>query len=319
MKRPNGTGGVRKLSGRRTKPFQAVVSQMEDGSRVQKSLGVFRTKKEALEALAQYSVDPINLDARSWTFSDVYSVVYAEAKPSIQLRLSTAYNRCEDLHGKRCVDITVSDLDRAAASLAGKSAQTQLSMTILFSRVYEHLLRHNAVRRDLSQYVKMPEPAKKQDRVTLDKNEIEYVISRQDSMTILLYTGMRINEMLNLKLENVHFGDYPYLDIVKSKTPSGIRKIPIHKDIMPIVEKAKGEYLVEPHITYNGYMDHWKGIEKTPRAFRRTFSTYAKSSGMDDFYRRAIMGHSQKGLTDEVYTDALLPDLYREMQKLSFK
>ena len=40
---------------------------------------------------------------------------------------------------------------------------------------------------------------------------------------ILIYTGLRIDELLSLEKENVHLNER-YLDIVKSKTKSGIRK-----------------------------------------------------------------------------------------------
>lgn len=277
-----------------------------------------------MDALSRYSTDPINLDARSWTFSDVYSVVYADAKPSMRLRLKTAYNRCEFLHRKRMVDVTVSDLDLAASLFAGQSHESQASFTMLISRIYQHLIRHDAVKRDLTPYIKMPEPTAPKDRVILDKDEIKAVLERGDEvMKLLLYTGMRINELLEMKMKDVYLDcEYPNLHVIKSKTSNGIRRIPIHKDVLDIVESQAGkEYLINPHLGYMHYMRHeWVkyGIEKNPRDFRRTFATYSKSCGMDDFFRRAIMGHSQKGITDRVYTDAMLPDMYRELQKLEY-
>ena len=39
---------------------------------------------------------------------------------------------------------------------------------------------------------------------------------------------------------------------------------------------------------------------------------------MDDYHRKYMMGHKQGNITDDVYTDAMLPDLYAEMIKLKY-
>lgn len=43
---------------------------------------------------------------------------------------------------------------------------------------------------------------------------------------VLLYSGVRISEMLDLKKENVHLNEQ-YFDVICSKTENGIRKVPI--------------------------------------------------------------------------------------------
>ncbi|QQY27063.1 site-specific integrase [Thomasclavelia ramosa] len=48
---------------------------------------------------------------------------------------------------------------------------------------------------------------------------------------MLIYSGMRIGELLNLKKEDIHF-DETYLVITESKTESGIRKVPIADKVM---------------------------------------------------------------------------------------
>ena len=43
---------------------------------------------------------------------------------------------------------------------------------------------------------------------------------------MLIYTGVRISEMLDLKKENVHLKEQ-YFDVLASKTENGIRIVPI--------------------------------------------------------------------------------------------
>lgn len=52
---------------------------------------------------------------------------------------------------------------------------------------------------------------------------------------ILIYTGLRIEELLLLKKENINLNVH-YLNIVKFKTESGIRKVPISDYIYPFIK-----------------------------------------------------------------------------------
>ena len=69
MKLPNGYGAVVKLSGKRRKPYAArvTVKWTEDGKQVRKYLGFYRTRQEALKALADYNANPYDLEAREVT------------------------------------------------------------------------------------------------------------------------------------------------------------------------------------------------------------------------------------------------------------
>ena len=49
---------------------------------------------------------------------------------------------------------------------------------------------------------------------------------------MLLYSGVRISEMLDLKKENVHLNEQ-YFDVICSKTENGIRKVPIADKVLP--------------------------------------------------------------------------------------
>ena len=53
---------------------------------------------------------------------------------------------------------------------------------------------------------------------------------------ILIYTGVRIGELLSLKKENVYL-DKQYFIVIKSKTQNGVRKVPIADNILPFFQK----------------------------------------------------------------------------------
>ena len=56
MKRANGTGAITKVSGRRRKPYQVMITVgwSNEGKQIRKSLGYFETMDKATVALANY-------------------------------------------------------------------------------------------------------------------------------------------------------------------------------------------------------------------------------------------------------------------------
>lgn len=57
-----------------------------------------------------------------------------------------------------------------------------------------------------------------------------------DTILILIYTGMRVGELLDIKVENVHINE-KYM-VGGSKTEAGKnRVIPFHERIVPLVKK----------------------------------------------------------------------------------
>ena len=55
-----------------------------------------------------------------------------------------------------------------------------------------------------------------------------------DVMRILALSGMRVNELYDLRCRDVAGGVF---DIRKAKTPSGMRKVPIHSALEPIIAR----------------------------------------------------------------------------------
>ena len=81
---------------------------------------------------------------------------------------------------------------------------------------------------------------------------------------MLIYTGVRISEMLDLKKENIYL-DEQYFEIIDSKTENGIRKVPISDYILPFFknwyQSSKIEYLLhtpdQKHFKYRNYYDSY--------------------------------------------------------------
>lgn len=54
---------------------------------------------------------------------------------------------------------------------------------------------------------------------------------------MLIYSGVRVSELLDLKRENVHIDEH-YFKVVEGKTESGIRIVLIHDKTHPFLENG---------------------------------------------------------------------------------
>ena len=332
MKRPNGTGGVRKLSGRRRKPWQAVVTNgeyLKDNKIVKKqtSIGTYATKKEALLALASFHANGLSADGRKITFAQVYDEIFDDFTDSMKKSIRTAYNYCTPIKNKRMVDLKIDHYQLVMDGIAEKSNASKNNLKILFMAINRYCLERDYIIKDYSRFVKINRKIEIPKQNIYTKKEIEIVEKSQDPVQmILLYTGMRISELLNLKTKDISkHGNRLLIHVTKAKTRSGIRIIPVHNKIAQIVsDRLTGTYLIEPHLLYekqkasfyNFNKNH--GLSHKFHDFRKTFATGLKKCGCDDFYRKALMGHAQENLTDNVYTKATLDKLIESIDKLNY-
>lgn len=332
MKRAPGSGGIRKLSGKRRKPFQAVVTcgkKWVDGEvKVrQKSLGCFSTRKEAQLALDEYARFNTNLDLMDITFGEIYEIIRKDFTESVEKSMNAAKAYCAPIWGMKIKSIRKMDLDMVADLACDKSKSTQNQIKGLVTRAFTWAMENDVIVKDYSPLLKFKEAKKTDKKVSYTKKEVKILLDNPEPLQlILLYSGMRIQEVLSMKTKDVYEEEgILCFHVRSSKTEAGIRIIPVHSAITGLVSSMlDGLYLIEPHITYHGTRKHFDkynaehGIHHTPHELRHTFATFGKSCGMDDFFRRALLGHSQKGVTDSVYTDAMIHDLKNQIEMLSF-
>lgn len=114
---------------------------------------------------------------------------------------------------------------------------------------------------------------------------------------ILLYTGLRIGELLNLRRQDINRRS-SYLIVRHAKTKAGEgRIIPIHHRIMPIIEQLyinSGDYLFT--ISYTSFRKHFQDIMKqlnckhTIHDTRHTFASLLDAVAPPNNLR-SLLGH----------------------------
>lgn len=336
MKLPNGYGSVYKLSGKRRNPYRAIITERwildHDTGKVKqkrKTIGYFSTKSEALEALAEYNKSPFDLESSKITLQEVYDRWSAEHFPTVSESnvkgYKAAFLLCNEIANKRLVDITLDDLQYAADN-SGKNTPTLRKYKVLLGLVYKYAVIHDIIPPDRNKvsYLNINKAGNpnKIDRSPFSAAEIKRLWDVKDSneyfsvILMLIYTGVRVSEMLDLKKENVNLSERIF-DVTESKTQAGIRKVPISKKVMPFFEhwynKNDSEYLISTpdgkHFDYRNYYDsYWKPLIQQldmthrPHDCRHTCVSMLAESGVDERMIKKIVGHKGQGVTETVYT-----------------
>lgn len=149
----------------------------------------------------------------------------------------------------------------------------------------------------------------------------------------MIYSGMRIGELRDLKKEHVHL-DERYFYIDKSKTPSRVRNVPISKKVLPffnywIEKESKCDYLIT--IRKGRYFhdrnfgdSYWNLILKEigissshkPQDTRYTCVSLLAKAEVDDKIVKKIVGHTGQCVTEIVYTHLYMEQLLDAIDKI---
>jgi integrase len=337
MKLPNGYGTVYKVSGdkRRRKPYIVRKTigwhiDVEKGKKVQEylTIGYASTRAEGLQMLAEYNNNPYDLKAAKMTFSDVYEKWSNEkysgvSKSNVQGYIA-AYKLCAPLYDKVFKEIKLNDL-QFIVNNSDKNYPTLRKLKVLFNQIYDFAMKNEICNKDYSEYVDIikfkDRNPNKYDRNKFSKKEIEKIWNMQGDkyyqiVLMLMYSGVRVSELLDLKKENVHL-DEQYFDVLISKTDNGIRKVPIADKVLPFYKawyNSDCEYLIHAednkHFLYRNYYDSYflplmdnLGIKKTPHCCRHTCISMLAEARVDQTIIKKIVGHSgAMTLTEKVYT-----------------
>lgn len=341
MRLPNGYGTVVKVSGNRKKPWRARRTkgwERKNGKNIRQvfeELGYYATKREAIDALTK------NLKARTGGpgsmiyFSDVYEKFENDKYPKLSDAMiksyTLSYRICKPISCMPIGDIQLQDLQDLVDN-SGKNYPTLekfkgfINAIFTYAKIHEYISQErldNIKYLDISQFGN----PNKITRTVFNKEEIEKLFKGSEDLTakiilILIYSGVRVSELLNLKTMDVHLEERCFR-IEKAKTNSGVRTVPIALKVLPFWKELYDEgsrfMFHSTHadrFTYNNFLDHYwtpclKSLEMshTPHDTRHTCISMMKSANVREHIIKKIVGHKGKDITDAVYTHVELDEL----------
>lgn len=339
MKKANGNGSVSKLSGIRRKPYIARVTLGWDentGRQIRKTIGTYVTQKEAQKALIDYLDNPYDLDLSNILFKDVYEkwskLKYPKVSHSAILGYQSAYNNVEKLHNMKIKDIKARHLQEAIDSCS-KGQATKKKIKFLFGQMFAYAMQNDIITKDYSEFVDIGKASEESKREPFSNKEIELLwkhiddIEFIDTILIMIYSGFRIGELLELETKNIDLVNMTMTGGLKTEAGKN-RLVPIHPKILPLIEKRynkDNQYLI---INFKGkkmkYDNYYKekfipimeqlNMKHRPHDCRHTFATLLSNANANATAIKKMIGHESYATTEKIYTHKDIEELRKNVE-----
>ena len=331
-RRPNGSGTIVKLSGKRRNPFQVRVNTRitVNGYPDYDVIGCYPDRVSAGIALAEYNKAPYDPHDRRKLFSEVFDSWYQwkyksahtapDKKTSSQNCTLAAYRKCDALHDKVMWDIRAQDM-QAILDREDLSHAMLEHIRNLFRQMYKYAVQFEFVAKDYSQYTRITKEDDDTQGLPFTREELLLLWKHKDlpfvdTILIYCYSGWRINELARMPLENIDLEARTFTGGLKNRY-SRNRTVPIHSEIYEMVcRRLNGSFksliyhdgtktIAEPK--YREYFNtalHSCGIRTThtPHDCRHTFNMLLDNAGVDRVSRYRLMGHKGQDINENVYT-----------------
>lgn len=340
-RRPGGTGCIRKLKdANRKKPYRV----QKDGNR----LGDFATMEEAQQFLDKINGKLYRPETVNMTLDDLHELWLKRDYPDLTAKGKATYDsiwtKFESVKNMKMRDIgtdTIQPLVDAEIK-KGRSRSQQEKIRSMYSLLCQIAMEKNIIDRNYATFLKLSTQGKVQ-RDVFTEQEIQRVVedaAANDTSKIIaiyLYTGFRIQELLEMPLTGVDTEHWIFRG--GEKTDAGRdRLVPIISTIRPFVQyfvdRATGDLFLsgyEGNLEGSNFRkrDYYPTLERLgirteerpmrPHSCRYTLATRGHSLGIDDDTLAKILGHADYDVTSGIYIQADLDKLHREMQKLEPK
>ncbi len=256
---------------------------------------------------------------KSYT-NDLQKERFPKISKSNQNGYQMGFKRSESLHDLKFIDIRKAHM-QAVIDNCDKSHGTKRKIKVLYNQLFKYAMENDLTHKDYSRFVELPRDNTKGSRKPFTLDEINILwenIDRPDfidTVLIMIYTGLRPGELVEVKNKNIQLDKRFFRGGFKTEAGTN-RVIPIHKKIHSLIEARmdpNNEYFVTNHENdkmsyYIYYHERWKKVmeqlelEHRPHDCRHTFATLMDNAGANKLSIKRIMGHASKDVTDKVYT-----------------
>ena len=337
MKNQNGLGTITKLKGKRRKSWAVRISYQNDtGVMKRKYLGYFETKKEAQEVLYNYNKNPLLFSGK--TFKEISYLWFTSVKEKLTIssikKIEIILKFFTILNEYKISDIKLFQLQKIFDEMTFSYNYKGNCKSVL-NRIFDFAVKNDFIESNKVKFVELGKKNIVIERKIFTKNEINILwknleIKNVYLILILIYTGMRVGELLNLKVADVDLCN-KVIYIRKSKTDAGVRTIPIPDKMLSLFTDNicyENEYFIFTK-TFNqmSYMSfryifesilRKVGLQKhTIHDTRHTFATLLNNADANKTSIIKLIGHSDFSTTENVYTHKDIEELRKAINLLN--
>lgn len=337
-RRPNEAGSVYKVSGARAKPWRAMISG--GGKRVH--VGYYATQADALKAIAAYE-PPGSVVHCDMTVRDVYDAWSAVKQDTLTesgwANYKAAWKRMEAIADINIAAVKTADYQKILDGMKKRMSRSSCEkFRNLASQLCQWAMQNDLIDKNYAEFLVLPENKKTSDREYFTEDEISRLWEISENLSarivlVMIYTGMRINELFSLRVEDVHLDE----EIAPGRTASYViggektdagrnRVIVLHSRILPFIREWLNErgrvYLVERNGSHTMIDDHnyrqrdyyplldSLGIPRiSPHKARHTFASRGAKAGIAPTVLQNLIGHEKYETTANYYTHVDLVQL----------
>ncbi len=325
---PNGYGCVTKLKGNRSRPWVVKVTIYDrEGRGRQVPVDYAETEEQANIILAQYNNNPWNIDRNKVTLAELYGrwakIKLPKLGSSNQGSLRSAFMHMAKYYGVKYRTIKAYQMQDVIDN-CGRGYSTQGAIKALWGHLDRFAFECDIIDKMYSSLTTAP-PVPETTRTPFTSEQIEQLWGILDepwvdTVLVYLYTGFRLNELLDMKTEQVNTKDWYFQGGLKTAAGKD-RIVPIHDRIKPLVAAMvqQGNTYFFSHlgrkIPIRKYYAFWNGVmekigaDKTPHEARHTFETNLDNAGGNRKCIDLLMGHKSKDVGNRIYNHKTVEQL----------
>lgn len=341
MKNPNNFGSVYKMKDKpRRRPWRIVKTVTElGGVTKRKTIGYARTKAEGLELLAKYNTNPYNLNTTKMTFNEVLKKWQLQHFEKLEPRTATQYKSiC--LHFEPIKDIPMLELNTMQLQELFNSLElstaSKRQLKAVLSQIYKYALKMDIVIKDCSEFIELGKKQAVIERKVFTNEEIlklwkykelEFV----DTILIMIYTGLRIGELLTIENKNIDLENRTIKGGIKTDAGKN-RIIPINMEILPLIKnrmRADKTHLITGmrgkkmayqryHMIFTDLMEKLS-MNHTIHDCRHTFASLLSNADANKISIAKIIGHSSYLTTEKIYTHKDIEELKKAVDLIKLQ
>jgi len=329
FKRPNGHGSVYKLPGNRRRPWIARITSGWDedsGRQLFQTIGYYKEEEEGEAALALHRVSPISPKA-GISLGELYEEWSAGKYQYISRQTADNYKAAwkylSKYKNEKIKDIRTAHLQGIidGCHKDKMSRSTLEKIRIVSVSLFNYAIENDIVNKNYASFLHLPktERIEKERFSDLEIKKMFDSTPKNEWITtvlIMIYTGLRITEMLLLTKFNVNLDKWIITGGIKTEAGKN-RGIPINDKIKTYVKlwyDKNGQALIchkeGKGILAKYYREEYyypaleaAGVRKlVPHACRHTCASLMAEKGVDPIFIQKILGHAKYATAAEIYT-----------------
>jgi len=299
-----------------------------------------------LEMLENTDIKISKKKEKGITFEELYNLWIKskeDVKPGTKSNYETNFKRSKKLYGLEIAKINGIMLQNIFYSLDLTNSTLRL-LRSFWSNIWDFAILNDMATKNYAKFLKLPvqekgnktgdreRPISKEELQVLWDNLYNYDVDKYriiDMVLILCYTGLRIGELLNIKVKDIDLKEKS-IKIINSKTVNGIRTIPIHDKLLPLITNRmyKGnEYLFttsdNKHYKYDSFDNHFRILCKdlklkyhTLHDTRHTFATLLVNAEVNKEVIIKMIGHKRYKTTLDIYVHKNYDDMKKAINQI---